>query len=161
MTSDRVALDIAAFLDSEHVPSPVGVPPDELRSALERLLDACYEELGIAPHLLDGAAAEALLTEHLPRRFGRREPVLAHIVPLAHAYFEHLAEVELVAHAFEIHAALDEHAARFLEEATNPRGEVVAGPGRTIRHRGRKLGRNDPCWCGSGRKFKTCHGRRG
>ncbi len=22
---------------------------------------------------------------------------------------------------------------------------------------GRKLGRNDPCWCGSGRKFKQCH----
>lgn len=21
------------------------------------------------------------------------------------------------------------------------------------------LGRNDPCWCGSGRKFKKCHGR--
>jgi len=22
----------------------------------------------------------------------------------------------------------------------------------------RKVGRNDPCWCGSGRKFKVCHG---
>jgi preprotein translocase subunit SecA len=22
-----------------------------------------------------------------------------------------------------------------------------------------KLGRNDPCWCGSGKKFKACHGR--
>ncbi|MCU1488997.1 MAG: secA [Acidimicrobiaceae bacterium] len=22
----------------------------------------------------------------------------------------------------------------------------------------RKVGRNDPCWCGSGRKFKLCHG---
>jgi hypothetical protein len=21
-----------------------------------------------------------------------------------------------------------------------------------------KLGRNDPCWCGSGRKLKKCHG---
>ena len=20
-------------------------------------------------------------------------------------------------------------------------------------------GRNDPCWCGSGKKFKACHGR--
>ena len=24
---------------------------------------------------------------------------------------------------------------------------------------GDKIGRNDPCWCGSGRKFKQCHGR--
>jgi preprotein translocase subunit SecA len=21
-----------------------------------------------------------------------------------------------------------------------------------------QLGRNDPCWCGSGQKFKRCHG---
>jgi preprotein translocase subunit SecA len=24
---------------------------------------------------------------------------------------------------------------------------------------GDKIGRNEPCWCGSGRKFKQCHGR--
>jgi len=24
---------------------------------------------------------------------------------------------------------------------------------------GRKMGRNEPCWCGSGRKFKHCHGK--
>ena len=23
---------------------------------------------------------------------------------------------------------------------------------------GKKVGRNDPCWCGSGKKFKRCHG---
>jgi preprotein translocase subunit SecA len=23
---------------------------------------------------------------------------------------------------------------------------------------GRKIGRNDPCWCGSGKKYKRCHG---
>jgi preprotein translocase subunit SecA len=22
----------------------------------------------------------------------------------------------------------------------------------------RQIGRNDPCWCGSGKKFKKCHG---
>jgi len=22
----------------------------------------------------------------------------------------------------------------------------------------RDVGRNDPCWCGSGKKFKRCHG---
>jgi preprotein translocase subunit SecA len=24
---------------------------------------------------------------------------------------------------------------------------------------GEKIGRNDPCWCGSGAKYKKCHGR--
>lgn len=23
----------------------------------------------------------------------------------------------------------------------------------------KKVGRNDPCWCGSGDKFKRCHGK--
>jgi SEC-C motif len=29
----------------------------------------------------------------------------------------------------------------------------------TVRKPRDKLGRNDPCWCGSGAKFKKCHGR--
>ena len=32
-----------------------------------------------------------------------------------------------------------------------------ARPGHTPT--GRKIGRNDPCWCGSGLKYKKCHGR--
>jgi preprotein translocase subunit SecA len=27
-----------------------------------------------------------------------------------------------------------------------------------IVRQGPKLGRNDPCWCGSGKKYKHCHG---
>jgi preprotein translocase subunit SecA len=23
----------------------------------------------------------------------------------------------------------------------------------------KKIGRNEPCWCGSGKKFKLCHGK--
>jgi len=26
-------------------------------------------------------------------------------------------------------------------------------------HEGRKVGRNDPCPCGSGKKYKYCHGK--
>jgi preprotein translocase subunit SecA len=28
----------------------------------------------------------------------------------------------------------------------------------TWRREGPKLGRNDPCFCGSGKKYKKCHG---
>jgi preprotein translocase subunit SecA len=28
----------------------------------------------------------------------------------------------------------------------------------TVRRDGKKVGRNDPCPCGSGRKYKKCHG---
>jgi len=38
-------------------------------------------------------------------------------------------------------------------QPSGPRGATPAGDGK------RKLGRNDPCWCGSGKKYKKCHGK--
>jgi uncharacterized protein YecA (UPF0149 family) len=29
---------------------------------------------------------------------------------------------------------------------------------KTVRREGVKVGRNDPCPCGSGKKYKKCHG---
>ena len=31
-------------------------------------------------------------------------------------------------------------------------------PVKTVKREEPKVGRNDPCWCGSGKKFKKCHG---
>ena len=31
--------------------------------------------------------------------------------------------------------------------------------GQVVRNEREKIGRNQPCWCGSGKKFKLCHGR--
>ncbi|TMC30220.1 MAG: preprotein translocase subunit SecA [Chloroflexi bacterium] len=39
--------------------------------------------------------------------------------------------------------------------AGNPNGGGTGAPVPA----GTKLGRNDPCWCGSGKKYKKCHGR--
>ena len=30
---------------------------------------------------------------------------------------------------------------------------------RTVRNEHPKIGRNDPCYCGSGKKYKNCHGK--
>ncbi|MBI4042111.1 MAG: preprotein translocase subunit SecA [Deltaproteobacteria bacterium] len=37
-------------------------------------------------------------------------------------------------------------------------GGDKAGLAQPIRHEGEKVGRNDPCPCGSGKKYKKCHG---
>jgi len=37
----------------------------------------------------------------------------------------------------------------------------AAGPGNTVRREAPKVGRNDPCPCGSGKKFKKCCGVNG
>jgi len=36
--------------------------------------------------------------------------------------------------------------------------EEIKLPAVTIRRETPKVGRNDPCPCGSGKKFKNCHG---
>jgi preprotein translocase subunit SecA len=43
-----------------------------------------------------------------------------------------------------------------LDEEPPPEAPVVET--RRVDER-EKIGRNDPCWCGSGKKFKKCHGR--
>ena len=38
----------------------------------------------------------------------------------------------------------------------NPASDTKPQP---IVNKGPKIGRNDPCWCGSGKKYKNCHGK--
>jgi preprotein translocase subunit SecA len=52
------------------------------------------------------------------------------------------------------------------EAAANPDAEAAAAPvddtpavAQVVRSEHEKLGRNQPCWCKSGRKFKNCHGK--
>ncbi len=40
--------------------------------------------------------------------------------------------------------------------AGNGQGEI--NPATVVKSEDEKIGRNDPCWCGSGKKYKKCHG---
>ena len=63
-------------------------------------------------------------------------------------------------------AELEEVAAGIVGPSANPaQGGVtnrLADDGETqlpiVKSDREKIGRNDPCWCGSGKKFKLCHG---
>jgi preprotein translocase subunit SecA len=49
---------------------------------------------------------------------------------------------------------------RSIEETHTNREEGAAepeGPRQPTRRQAAKIGRNDPCWCGSGKKWKKCH----
>ncbi|MGH2950670.1 MAG: SEC-C metal-binding domain-containing protein, partial [Solirubrobacterales bacterium] len=41
--------------------------------------------------------------------------------------------------------------------AGNGGGDQI-NPGTVVKDDREKIGRNDPCWCGSGKKYKKCHG---
>ena len=47
---------------------------------------------------------------------------------------------------------------RAMEEAVTNRSEDGDGKKRPKRAKAQKVGRNDPCPCGSGKKYKNCHG---
>jgi preprotein translocase subunit SecA len=39
-----------------------------------------------------------------------------------------------------------------------PQAGAAGGRPQTVVRKGEKVGRNDPCPCGSGKKYKKCHG---
>jgi preprotein translocase subunit SecA len=41
---------------------------------------------------------------------------------------------------------------------TDPPSAQPAQAGTRVKDEREKIGRNDPCWCGSGKKYKKCHG---
>ena len=55
-----------------------------------------------------------------------------------------------------IHEAAPRASAQIDQAITNQASEKKQEP---IRNRGEKVGRNDPCPCGSGKKYKNCHMR--
>jgi preprotein translocase subunit SecA len=45
------------------------------------------------------------------------------------------------------------------DEPVSSGGGSASGPKPGFTPSGERIGRNDPCWCGSGAKYKKCHGR--
>jgi preprotein translocase subunit SecA len=45
------------------------------------------------------------------------------------------------------------------QPVTSAGGPSASGPKPGFTPSGARIGRNDPCWCGSGAKYKKCHGR--
>ena len=158
MPNDPIPLELAAFLDSPAARATTAGPKDWRRFGLA-ILEACYESLGLAPRLLDGESTSALLRQALPARLDRGDAAAKTAEELLPAFFEYLRESEVVPQAFEIAQRLDQDLDAFLEAIRNGTGAPVAKKSDPFVHGAPKTGRNDPCFCGSGKKFKKCHGR--
>jgi hypothetical protein len=158
----EIRLGVAAFLDS---PQAARLAPrrEDVRAIAERFLACAYDELGKAPHLLEGEDLEQILAERLPAHFGKRDPLAEPVEDVLAAYLDFMRENAVVLHAFELARALAEHAPAFRARIAS--GELAGrAPGKKTApfvHRAEKTGRNDPCPCGSGKKFKQCCQRLG
>lgn len=61
--------------------------------------------------------------------------------------------------ARQLAAAKAQHDEASASGADNPEGEGAEAKSEPMTRDGRKVGRNEPCPCGSGKKYKQCHGR--
>lgn len=125
------------------------------QALIEKLPDQAWGYIGWSDeytwghgHPLDYERAEALLQQALDRpQLDDRKSVLERLIDLYTAW-DRLKEVPpLQAELIELMEA---------EEKTL-QTEIEALKTYLRQHSPAKLGRNDPCWCGSGKKYKHCH----
>lgn len=159
--SKQVTLALAAFMDS---PERAALPhsDDDVRKIVGRFLTVCYDDLGTEPKRLDGHDMHGALGHVLPGRFQRGEALAEAVPDVLRAYIAHLETSQVVPNAFELKQGFESTIDEFLHTVrtgTNPHGHGHHAPQEPFEHKAPKLGRNDPCFCGSGKKFKKCHGQ--
>jgi preprotein translocase subunit SecA len=102
--------------------------------------------------VVEGEEGEAQRPVRTPRTPPRRPPQLSYNNPSAQ---------QQRTPAYAGGAARGSAPAGEFGERAQASPESVGGanaPIKTVRREEPKIGRNDPCWCGSGKKFKKCHG---
>jgi SEC-C motif len=150
---------LAAFQDWSR---SVGLPGSEAdrRRFATAFLGACYADLGKEPRLLEPEDWPLLLGQYLPSRLAHRDSTLKIAGDLLHAWLKHLGERSIVPYAYELASSLEEHLPHFERAIGDPAlARRGLGPSKPVVHRAPKHGRNEACFCGSGKKFKQCHGR--
>ena len=160
MPQKEVQLGVAAFLDSSHAQSLVEPGPDQVKRIASAFLSICFEELGKAPHKLDGHDMHMALGHALPGRMKRKDPLAEHVPDVLGALVAHLEETHIDVAGFELRNAIEATREEFLETVrTGHNAHHMPEKQQPLVHKAAKLGRNDPCSCGSGKKFKKCHGK--
>jgi preprotein translocase subunit SecA len=152
---------------------------EELRADLYRLAEEAYEakEKELGPELMRQAerfvmlrAVDSRWVRHLTdldslregiglRAYGQQDPLVAYKREAHEMYQQLLAAIQSdIVHSI-YHTAVQRQPARPLPTAlrTNRDGQGAARPARAASGPAAPLGRNDPCWCGSGKKYKHCH----
>ncbi len=125
--------------------------------ALATMVAAFGRDLASTPRELDRERLRELMTTVLPARLGGKEPFAGDLPDLVEDFLIFLAEEEGVASQWEWTSAIQESRAAYDQALANPyRPLYAAKPVEPDRRPAAKIGRNDPCPCGSGRKYKKC-----
>jgi preprotein translocase subunit SecA len=173
-SQDELGDAVADLVDKSYAKREEEYGPDVARAVerwvLLRTIDTHWIE-----HL---TAMEELREGIYLRGYGQQDPLVAYKRE-AHDYFEQMRQrigVGVAQTLMRVTVKTAEQAEQSEEQkpgtpnTTSTSGNGTTSTGRsdlktnrdqpsTNTNPNQKLGRNDPCWCGSGKKFKKCHGR--
>lgn len=163
------AQEIDAFLQSAHAQSLGGATPEQAREVLERFLLCLEQSLDGPLASADPRALHVIVGHMLPDHYAIGDPLAEVTGPVLEAWLEfekpNLPPKSLPVLQEMLRGTLPE----FVEAVRT--GEAVhhglaghdhahgAHGASTFVREMPKVGRNEPCPCGSGKKFKACHGR--
>jgi hypothetical protein len=131
---------------------------DGARAAVDLLVYALTHDASATPRELDSEQVRELLRSHLPGRITGDEPWRGDVPDVLDAFLAFTATEEGLATAWDWTSAIADARGAYLaalKDSSRPRLGSAAkhAPDRRLSP---KLGRNDPCFCGSGRKYKHC-----
>ncbi len=163
MSDDVIESELAAFLSSPHA-AALGVADEDKESIARLFLSVCHGMLQRPPRLLSGGDIHGVLGHEMPHHFPRKSPLAERVPAVLRAFIEHTIATQEVPAAFDLKRGLESTLPEFLQTVRtghNPHGHHHHHHGHqeTVRREGPKVGRNDPCPCGSGKKYKKCHGK--
>lgn len=120
------------------------------RPVLERLLTAACDARGVEPAALGEPDFKAALLDHVAKT-GLPDGVHPFVPSLCRAFLSDL----------QVRGRLGNGTAfgRYIGALAAAYADASRGKPTTFIRPGAKIGRNEPCLCGSGRKFKACCGR--
>jgi preprotein translocase subunit SecA len=145
---------------------------EEFGSPTLRYLEKVIMLQSIDFHWKDHLLAVDQLKEGIGLRgYGQKDPLIEYQKEAYQMFLDMLDRIkkDTVEKLFAIQMAKEDQAAEEVklerkqtfvlsrgEAAQGGGGKTESGKGVTVRREGRKVGRNDPCPCGSGKKYKRC-----
>ena len=183
--TEQLRAALGALLGAQIPPETLSVEGGALRGAVAELVDEAYDrkEQELGEELMREVERLVLLraidthwVEHLTqmeelregiylRGYGQQDPLIAYKKE-AHRYWEDMNGRLATSAAQMILRVSVQRADETQEQQQQERRfrathgtASAAGLDKAKPDASKKPGRNDPCWCGSGKKYKKCHGR--
>ena len=124
----------------------------ERRVALQAINNKWMEHLANMDYLREGIGL---------RGYAQQDPLVVYQKEAFEMFenMQHAIQDEIARFMFHVQIVQEQRPRRQYQSWTNLEAEAQQGgqgATQTVRQK-RKPGRNDPCWCGSGKKYKFCH----